>query len=619
MNIVANDDEQRKGGEGGEGRGGGEGGEGGEKNVVAVESTETTTTTVTTTTTTTLTVVYFSENAFYNANDLKKNNPHFFKGTSITIRDILKKKDIPERDRLFATKTKKGWNLSDSNSKKANLFISKTWADINILFTVPPPALPMLSKESTIPFPADPYGTTTPPRPSTKKSQQKEKKAKAKATTATAAATTTSPLPHPAGMKKAATIATTTIIADTDDISGNIASAAAADEIVTDSDDEDVNRKLSVVPMIKNTSAGGAGEPIYNRNNVPRAPPILILQDAQKFRDTNNVIQEIEVRGEYHPKRIYFNVLDVGRAFGLPSINGTLSSVNGNYVRNHDFKKFWVQNENNYNGKEFLFLTYEGLLCILFRCNHENALHYRMWALERLFVVQFGSPFQKEELAAELLHINRSHIRKCVDMFNNNTPIAFLIRIGQVSEINKVHPLEMNATIQDSYSVFSYGITYGVHTIMDIIDAHFAKPCHIGVSYLLHWVRLDSNCFTAAEEFFDSEILKTNCIVRTPNAPSELKLFAVETDDTANETFLRELFVKIEENFNGVKRRVKTLEREILEKDHTIEVLQLKMDIQSAQIETRTAQMATMESEIKMLKLEARTAFLEAQLKMTNV
>jgi len=113
----------------------------------------------------------------------------------------------------------------------------------------------------------------------------------------------------------------------------------------------------------------------YVENNVPKfkknidtndykyeiAPPELYLTDEEKFKDTNNNIINIEVRGEKQRDKCYFKMKDVSKGFGLPNLYSTLLHKNGKYEENNHYKYFIIINKTKQ--KKEIFLTHEGTSC----------------------------------------------------------------------------------------------------------------------------------------------------------------------------------------------------------------------------------------------------------------
>ena len=72
-----------------------------------------------------------SDKMYYNMKDIFEYKPELFYGCTIKKRHIVKRKNIPTSEYVYANyfaKTNK-WNLSDDNCKKSQLLISKLWVD----------------------------------------------------------------------------------------------------------------------------------------------------------------------------------------------------------------------------------------------------------------------------------------------------------------------------------------------------------------------------------------------------------------------------------------------------------------------------------------------------------
>jgi hypothetical protein len=95
------------------------------------------------------------------------------------------------------------------------------------------------------------------------------------------------------------------------------------------------------------------------------APSVLELEDAEKFRDADGNIVEIETRGERNRNKIFFKVKDVMTAFSMPSLDHTLRDTTSNYERGLHYNVFFVLNTFNLYSKQ-MYLTYFGFLKVVY-------------------------------------------------------------------------------------------------------------------------------------------------------------------------------------------------------------------------------------------------------------
>ena len=106
----------------------------------------------------------------------------------------------------------------------------------------------------------------------------------------------------------------------------------------------------------------------------PMAPDIIDLEEHETFKDTNNNIINIEVRGERKFNKCYFRLADVSIGFNMPSLYDTFTNKDTHYLENIHYKYFSIDekkyqdgclNDKNYSQNE-IFVTYKGMLKFLF-------------------------------------------------------------------------------------------------------------------------------------------------------------------------------------------------------------------------------------------------------------
>ena len=142
------------------------------------------------------------------------------------------------------------------------------------------------------------------------------------------------------------------------------------------------------------------------------------LEDEEKFHDTDGNILEIETRGERDVDKIFFRVRDVMKRFDMPNLKDALIHKEGGYEKGSHFKTFntavnYRQDKSfkSFKREKSLFLTYTGLLRVLFVSRNKNAETFTIWATQKLFTMQMGSKEAKEILGTEVLNIKIENYR----------------------------------------------------------------------------------------------------------------------------------------------------------------------------------------------------------------
>jgi len=206
-------------------------------------------------------------------------------------------------------------------------------------------------------------------------------------------------------------------------------------------------------------------EELTINEEVLEAPKLLLLDDSEKFKDTDGNIIEIETRGERNDEDIYFKCTDISVGFGMPKLNDTITDFRSGYTRNVDYKNFIrnirpvnpVSKIANKNYKTTLYLTYEGLLKVLFVSRNKNASIFRKWAKHKLFTIQMGKEEDKVELGTGVLGISEKTYRALFSKCANKLPSIYLIYLGNVKELRKT--FEIVDSFPDDSGVYKYGFT----------------------------------------------------------------------------------------------------------------------------------------------------------------
>lgn len=181
---------------------------------------------------------------------------------------------------------------------------------------------------------------------------------------------------------------------------------------------------------------------------VEKAPDIINLSNEEKFQDDEGNILEIETRGVRDHNKIYFKVKDVSKGFEMESLYTTIIDDRNAYEKDKHYKFFtcdiFVYNKNitskkidKVSVKNELFLTYEGLLKVLFVSKNNKTSKFITWATKTLFTVQIGSFEQKQILGSNLIGADVESVKEVFSCNADKTPGIYLFLIGNANEITK--------------------------------------------------------------------------------------------------------------------------------------------------------------------------------------
>jgi hypothetical protein len=191
------------------------------------------------------------------------------------------------------------------------------------------------------------------------------------------------------------------------------------------------------------------------------APPIFELEENEKFRDGDGNILEIETRGEKTRKKIFFNVKDVVTAFSMSTLDHVIKDERSKYEMNKHYVTFFIRGKRVENANDTIkkekYLTYTGMLLLLFGSKSRHAVQFQEWAEDKLFTIQMGQKEDKIKLGTDLLNITTKTYKAVFNTYANKFPCIYLLELGSVANLRKT--FNISGDIDENHQVYKYGFT----------------------------------------------------------------------------------------------------------------------------------------------------------------
>ena len=216
---------------------------------------------------------------------------------------------------------------------------------------------------------------------------------------------------------------------------------------------------IKTIPELNNKN-----EVINDDTGIEKAPNIINLNDDEKFKDGKGNILEIETRGEREYNKIYFKVKDVAEKFNMISLLKNITDKDTIYNINQDYIYFNCtisQNSVNKSSKttikKELFLTYEGMLRVLFVSRNNKTTHFIKWATEKLFTIQMGTIEQKNKLVSHIKGVSYETIQELFSINARTLPCVYLTAFNTVKELKNI--MNIDSKYSDDSIVYKFGLT----------------------------------------------------------------------------------------------------------------------------------------------------------------
>jgi len=389
-----------------------------------------------------------SKNLYYNVKDICEYKSELFKGIKTKKREIIERNKIPPSEYVYACFhiKFKCWNVSHKECKKAILLIRKEWVDIH-MFNIYP--IVSIAPSSHV------------------------------------------------------------------DITPNVADIAPENKYIIDTsqiEDAEEDTEEDAKEDTEEDAEEDTEEDAEDNAEIENAPPILELEDENKFHDSDGNILDIETRGERDVYKIFFRVRDVMKRFDMPGLKNVLLRKEKGYERGMHFNRFntaaiggRIKTIKTIKTVKALFLTYTGLLRVLFVSRNKNAETFTIWATQKLFTMHMGSKEDKEILGTEVLNIKIENYRAVFGKYAQGFPCIYLLSLGKVEALRETFGI--SAETNNDLTVYKYGFTCDIKRRLGEHNRDYGKLKNVNVELeLFNYVDLK---YTAEAEADVRDIFET--------------------------------------------------------------------------------------------------------------
>ena len=222
-------------------------------------------------------------------------------------------------------------------------------------------------------------------------------------------------------------------------------------------------------------------------------------------KDNEGNILEIETRGKREYNKIYFKVKDVATSFNMENliiiiidkrkIDGYCENIHYKYF---NCKKLATGNNSTCNKyKKELFLTYEGILRVLFVSKNNKTTNFIKWATETLFTCQMGTPEQKNKLVSHIKGVSYETIQELFSINARTLPCVYLTAFNTVKELRNI--MNIDSKFQDDSIVYKFGLTKSFESRKNGHKSEYKKLENLIDMKLIYFTYIDVLYISQAE------------------------------------------------------------------------------------------------------------------------
>lgn len=256
-------------------------------------------------------------------------------------------------------------------------------------------------------------------------------------------------------------------------------------------------------------------------------PPLLDQADIKPFIDDEGYIYDVEIRGERDYRKCYFLASDIAECFDIQNLETHLTRErNQKYVLNIHYRRFCLSNGKmpleRQNSR--LFLTYKGLMSVLFSSKTPAANKFVDWACELVFTAHVGTQDQKLALAADLIGLTKDQVKQFFDTCTSEISGLYLIDLGIAGDLRQI--FQIPETFNDQMHVYKFGRSNNIAKRFQQHVRAYAKLKIYNIR-LVYYCPIDSESVAKAEselrDHFEAYDMKLDNSTHTEIAIFEAK------------------------------------------------------------------------------------------------
>jgi hypothetical protein len=153
----------------------------------------------------------------------------------------------------------------------------------------------------------------------------------------------------------------------------------------------------------------------------------------------------------------------------MPNLKIVIIDEKKSYELNKDYKYFLCDKKTIYihsvskksndktTIKKQLYLTYMGMLRMLFVSRNNKTTHFLKWAKNILFTAQLGTTIQKDTLVSQIKGVSYASIQELFSINAREMPCVYLTAFNKVSILRET--MNIDSKYHDDDIVYKFGLT----------------------------------------------------------------------------------------------------------------------------------------------------------------
>jgi hypothetical protein len=295
----------------------------------------------------------------------------------------------------------------------------------------------------------------------------------------------------------------------------------------------------------------------------------------------------------------------------MPNLDCTLRDEKTHYKMKIHYTTFFIRGKQGEalsdTIKKEQYLTYKGLIRVLFASNSRHAEQFQDWAEDKLFTIQMGQQEDKIKLGTDILNITPKTYKAVFNSYANKFPCIYLLQLGSVADLRKT--FNISGDIDDTHQVYKYGFTEDLTRRIGEHETKYGKLENVSIKLATFHV-IDTK-YTSEAEGDIRELVNT--FQKKLNVEGFNELIVLNAKELA---FVKKQYSYLGNNYAGataeLQKQIVELKNKIKDLENELTIIKLTKDLE---LQKERNENQSLKSQNKSLEEKLETCKIIANLK----
>jgi hypothetical protein len=314
------------------------------------------------------------------------------------------------------------------------------------------------------------------------------------------------------------------------------------------------------------------------------------LKKSKKFKDEKDGTIEIDIRGKRKKNKCFFSVKDVQIGFDMKNLVDIITKKNTKYLPKTHYVYFINRTKSGEQKNKKLYLTFDGLMKVLYSSNGNKTERFKNWANNLIFTAKYGTDDEKYKMFANVMSIDVKTVEMAFSKTSSTFNCIYLFYLDTVGKLRQKY--NISDEYDDDMLIFKFGQTN------NIVKRSNKHKNEYGDSILLNYYSIIEPKFKNKAENHIRNFAKKKNIKLYTNGKNELLIINKESIKN-----IRKQYDIISSNYSGSTKCIRDLMHNTkLEYENKLKDEKHKNELKDKELEIKEEQIKSLNKQLNLIK-----------------